>query len=93
MGLLLPPQAYKLNKIFASGASSRPLPVTLHLYVPNRQHGVKEQGDWENRTIFLQFDIEYSHKERGTVKERLHFVGKRVWLNTYKWTVGPIIEG
>lgn len=52
-----------------------------------------QQGDWENRTIFIEFDIEYSHKERGTVRERLHYVGKRVWLNTYKWTVGPIIEG
>lgn len=52
-----------------------------------------QQGDWENRSIFLEFDIEYFHKDRGLVKERLHFVGKRIWFNTYKWTVGPIIEG
>lgn len=52
-----------------------------------------QQGDWENRSIFLEFDIEYFHEDRGVVRERLHYVGKRVWVNTYKWTVGPIIEG
>lgn len=52
-----------------------------------------QQGDWKNRSIFLEFDIEYFHEDRGVVRERLHYVGKRVWVNTYKWTVGPIIEG
>lgn len=52
-----------------------------------------QQGDWKNRTIFIEFDIEYIHKDRGTVREHLRFVGKRVWMLTYKWTVGPIIEG
>lgn len=52
-----------------------------------------QQGDWEYQTLFLEFDIEYYHKEKGVVKEKLHFVGKRVWYYKYKWTVGPIIEG
>lgn len=51
-----------------------------------------QEASWEGRTIFLEFDIRYEHAERGTVTERVHFVGQRVWFDTYDWS-GAIIEG
>jgi len=47
---------------------------------------------WKDREIYLQFDVEYTHKTEGVIKQRLHFIGKRIWIETYKWN-GAIIEG
>ena len=48
--------------------------------------------NWNGREIYLQFDVEYTHKTEGVIKQRLHFTGKRIWIEAYKWN-GAIIEG
>lgn len=51
-----------------------------------------QEAQWEDRTVFLQFDVRYEHAAKGTVKERLRFIGQRIWFDTYDWS-GAIIEG
>lgn len=51
-----------------------------------------QEAQWENQTIFLQFDIEYKDSKKGTVTERVRFIGQRTWFDTYDWS-GAIIEG
>lgn len=51
-----------------------------------------QAAEWEEQTIFLQFDITYTHDENGEVTERLRFIGQRTWFDTYDWS-GAIIEG
>ncbi len=51
-----------------------------------------QDAQWEDQTIFLQFDVQYEHATQGTVTERLHFTGQRTWFDTYDWS-GAIIEG
>lgn len=49
-----------------------------------------QEAEWEDRTIFLQFDIEVERSGQGTVTERVHFVGHRTWIDTYDWS-GAIV--
>lgn len=50
-----------------------------------------QEAEWEERTIFLQFDIQYEHSSQGIITERVRFVGQRTWFDTYDWS-GAIIE-
>lgn len=51
-----------------------------------------QEAQWEDKTIFLQFDVQYEHTTQGTVTERVRFTGQRTWFDTYDWS-GAIIEG
>ena len=51
-----------------------------------------QEAEWEEQTIFLQFDIQYEHSAQGTVTERIRFIGQRTWFDTYNWS-GAIVEG
>ena len=50
------------------------------------------EAEWEDRTLFLQFDIQYEHSVQGIVNERVSFIGHRTWFDTYDWS-GAIIDG
>ncbi len=41
---------------------------------------------WEGRTIDVYFSVEYNHSSKGKMKEKLHFIGKRIWIDTFKWS-------
>ena len=51
-----------------------------------------QDAQWEDDTIYLQFDIRYEHDIEGTVTQRLNFIGHRTWFDTYDWG-GAIIVG
>ena len=51
-----------------------------------------QEVEWEDQTLFLQFDIQYEHSTQGTVTERVRFIGERTWFDTYDWS-GAIIDG
>lgn len=51
-----------------------------------------QEAEWEDQTLFLQFDIQYEHSAQGTVTERVRLIGQRTWFDTYDWS-GAIIDG
>lgn len=51
-----------------------------------------QEAEWEDRTLYLHFDIQYNHSTEGTIIERITFIGHRYWFDTYKWG-GAIIAG
>ncbi|MPM05403.1 hypothetical protein SDC9_51693 [bioreactor metagenome] len=51
-----------------------------------------QEAEWQDRTIYLHFDITYHHNVEGTVTESLTFTGHRIWFDTYKWG-GAMIAG
>lgn len=51
-----------------------------------------QEAEWEERTIFLHFDIQYEDCVEGAVTEHLTFIGKRYWFDTFRWR-GAIITG
>ena len=51
-----------------------------------------QEAEWEDQTLFLQFDIQYEHSVQGAVTERIRFIGQRTWFDTYDWS-GAIVEG
>ena len=51
-----------------------------------------QEAQWEDQTIFLQFDVQYEHFTHGTITERVHFIGQRTWFDTCNWS-GAVIEG
>jgi len=51
-----------------------------------------QNAEWEDRQIFLEFDIKYEHKDYGTVIEKVRFIGTRYWVESFKWS-GAIIVG
>lgn len=51
-----------------------------------------QDAQWEDDTIYLQFDIRYEHDLEGAVTQRLSFIGHRTWFDTYDWG-GAIIVG
>lgn len=51
-----------------------------------------QEAEWENRTIYLHFDIQYEHETNGMVTEHVTFIGHRYWFDSYKWG-GAIIVG
>lgn len=51
-----------------------------------------QEVSWKDQKIFLEFDIRYIHETEGAVTYRVHFIGTRIWIDTYSWS-GAIIEG
>ncbi len=51
-----------------------------------------QKAQWEDQTLFLQFDIQYKHSTQGVVTQRVRFIGQRTWFDTYDWS-GAIVEG
>lgn len=51
-----------------------------------------QSADWEDREIYLQFDIKYEHKELGIKEETVRFIGTRYWIESFNWS-GAIIVG
>ena len=51
-----------------------------------------QEAEWEDKTIYLEFDVQYDLPSQGTITERIHFIGQRTWFDTYKWS-GAIVEG
>lgn len=48
--------------------------------------------EYEDRQIFLEFNIKYEHKEYGAIEEKVRFIGTRYWIESFKWS-GAIIVG
>ena len=51
-----------------------------------------QNAEWEDKQIFLEFDIKYEHKDYGTIEEKVRFIGTRYWIESFKWS-GAIIVG
>ena len=51
-----------------------------------------QNADWEERQMFLEFDIKYEHKDYGVVVEKVRFIGTRYWMESFNWS-GAIIVG
>ena len=51
-----------------------------------------QSADWEERQMFLEFDIKYEHKDYGVIIEKVRFIGTRYWIESFKWS-GAIIVG
>ncbi len=51
-----------------------------------------QNAEWEDRQIFLEFDIKYKHKTNGEITEKVRFIGTRYWIESFKWS-GAIIVG
>ena len=51
-----------------------------------------QNADWEERQMFLEFDIKYEHKDYGVIVEKVRFIGTRYWIESFKWS-GAIIVG
>lgn len=51
-----------------------------------------QAAEWEGRTLFLQFDIQYKSSIQGTVSERIGFIGQRIWFDTYDWSSAIVQE-
>ena len=49
-----------------------------------------QTAEWNDRMIFLEFEVKYKHKTRGIKKEKLRFTGKRYWIDSFRWN-GAII--
>ena len=49
-----------------------------------------QNAEWENRQIFLDFDVKYEHKDYGIIEEKVRFIGTRYWIESFKWS-GAII--
>ena len=44
-----------------------------------------QEAEWDGRWITLYFDISYKDNELGEITERIHFMGKRIWIDTFQW--------
>ena len=51
-----------------------------------------QKAGWHDEWINLKFDIQYTTADGETVTQSIHFIGERMWFDTFKW-VGEIIEG
>lgn len=49
-------------------------------------------AEWEDKTLFLQFDIKFEHSKQGTLTETVRFVGQRTWFDTFDWG-GAVVVG
>jgi len=50
------------------------------------------EASWHEEWIRLQFDVRYTTADGENVTQRIHFMGKRTWFDTFRWG-GAIIEG
>lgn len=48
------------------------------------------EASWSGKSIFLQFDVFCETTAGEAVVYRLHFTGKRVWIETYRWSGGSV---
>lgn len=46
-------------------------------------------GDMDGRNIRLEVDVTYDLESGEKITERIGFVGKRYWIDSFKWS-GPI---
>ena len=44
-----------------------------------------QSARWEGQTFYLIFDIQYADAKQGVITETVRFIGRRVWIDTYKW--------
>lgn len=51
-----------------------------------------QSAEWEDKNIYIQFDIRYMHKTEGEIVETIRFIGNRYWFDSYRWS-GAIISG
>lgn len=51
-----------------------------------------QSADWEDKQIFLEFNIKYTHKTNGDITEKVQFIGTRYWIDSFKWS-GAIVFG
>lgn len=51
-----------------------------------------QNAEWEDKQIFLDFNVKYEHKEYGIIEEKIRFIGTRYWIDSFKWS-GAIIVG
>lgn len=47
---------------------------------------------WEDRTLLLQFDIQYEHSEDGITTQIVCFTGQRIWFDTYDWSGAVVVN-
>ncbi len=47
---------------------------------------------WIDRYIYMEFDIEYEHSDKGKVREKISVRGKRTWFETYDWNTPTLSE-
>ena len=50
------------------------------------------EASWDERLIFLSFDVTYLHETEGEVTLRLSFTGERIWSDTFRWG-GAVMVG
>ncbi len=43
-------------------------------------------AQWEEDKIFIQYDVKYEHKDKGIITETIYFTGKRLWIDTFRWS-------
>lgn len=43
-----------------------------------------QSARWEGQTFYLIFDVQYADAKQGVVTETVRFIGRRVWIDTYK---------
>ena len=51
-----------------------------------------QSARWEGQTFYLIFDIQYADAKQGVVTETVRFIGRRVWIDTYKWGAGVAVN-
>ena len=51
-----------------------------------------QSARWEGQTFYLIFDIQYADAKQGVVTETVRFIGRRVWIDTYKWGAGLAVN-
>lgn len=47
---------------------------------------------WSGRVIHVEVDIRYKDNERGVVTDRVHFRGKRIWSENYRWQIAAVAQ-
>ena len=51
-----------------------------------------QSARWEGQTFYLIFDVQYADAKQGVVTETVRFIGRRVWIDTYKWGAGLAVN-
>ena len=56
-----------------------------------RRYSLRKSHLWnakrqvEGQTFYLIFDIQYADAKQGVVTKTVRFIGRKVWIDTYKW--------
>lgn len=43
-------------------------------------------AQWEEDKIFIRYNVKYEHKDKGILTETICFTGKRLWIDTFRWS-------